>query len=194
MKALHLIAYRKRISTTMTDLISQAVTIAGGGSVSVSPRCKVALDERRRVVALQSRDHHDFVHRSASARLAVAVAVGNVRYSAMGSIRAIAVLCRMLVIISLMTFGFGAPSMAVAGPPDCMAMMQAGHAATPDKAPDSGKSCPFADLCATASYFIDPAPASHFVSHDPIAVALATLDDQFGDGLTPLPPTRPPRA
>jgi hypothetical protein len=111
----------------------------------------------------------------------------------MGSIRAMAALCRMLVIMSLMSFGFGAPAVAAAEPPDCMAMMQAGHAATSDGMPDSGKSCPFADLCATASYFIDPAPSSHFVSHDAVEAALVTLDDEFGDGLTPLPPTRPPR-
>ena len=138
-------------------------------------------------------NHHESVLRGDRARLAAAVAVDNVRYSRMGSIRAIAVLCRMLVIIGLTTFGFGAPAMAVARPPDCMTMMQAEHAA-PEKMPDSGKSCPFADLCATASYFIAPAPASHFVAHDPTVVALAKLDDEFGDGLTPLPPARPPRA
>ena len=138
--------------------------------------------------------HHESVPQGVGARLTVAVAVDNVRYSAMGSLRATAVLCRILVIIGLTALGFGAPAVAVAGPPDCMTMMQAGHSATPEKMPDSGKSCPFADLCATASYFIAPAPASHIVSHDPIAAALATLEDEFGDGLTPLPPIRPPRA
>jgi hypothetical protein len=118
----------------------------------------------------------------------------------MESIRAIAVLCRMLVIVSLMSFGFGAPAMAGGGPPDCMAMMQSAqmtqsdHASTPDKMPDSGKSCPFADLCATAAFFVEPAPASHFVSLDPIEVALLPFNDQFGDGLTPIPPSRPPRS
>jgi hypothetical protein len=110
-------------------------------------------------------------------------------------IRALALSCRMLVIISLMSFGFAAPVIAAGDKsPDCMAMMQLGHASIPDTMPDSGKSCPFADLCAAASYFIDPAPASHFVWQDPIEVALVALDDEFGDGLTPLPPSRPPRA
>jgi hypothetical protein len=118
-----------------------------------------------------------------------------VRYSAMESIRAIAVLCRMLVIISLMSLGFGAPAMAAGGPPDCMAMMQSYHASTtPDKMPESGKVCPFADLCATAGFFIEPASVSHSVSHDPVEAALVVFDDHFGDGLTPLPPSRPPRA
>jgi hypothetical protein len=115
-------------------------------------------------------------------------------------IRATALLCRMLVIMSLMSLGFGAPAMAGGGPPDCMAMMQSAqtmqsdHASTPDKMPDSGKSCPFADLCATAAFFVEPAPASQFVSLDPIEVALLPLDDQFRDGLTPIPPSRPPRS
>jgi hypothetical protein len=112
----------------------------------------------------------------------------------MGLVRAIAVSCRMLVVISLTSLGFGAPAVAAGGPSDCMAMMQSGHDLSGDKMPDSGKSCPFADLCAAASYFIDPAPASHFVSHDPGDVALVMFDDESGDGLKPTPPSRPPRA
>jgi hypothetical protein len=118
----------------------------------------------------------------------------------MGSVRAIGLLCRMLVIISLMTFGFGAPAIAGGGSPDCMAMMrsnqmmQSDHASIPDKMPDSGKLCPFADFCATAGFFVEPAPVSNLVSHDPIEVALAPFDDEFGDGLMPIPPSRPPRA
>jgi hypothetical protein len=117
----------------------------------------------------------------------------------MGLIRTMGLLCRLLVVVSLMSFGFGAPAMAGGGPPDCMAMMQSAqmqsdHASTPDKMPDSGKSCPFADLCATAAFFVEPAHASHFVSLDPIEVALLPFDDQFGDGLTPIPPSRPPRS
>lgn len=112
----------------------------------------------------------------------------------MGSIRAIAALCRMLVIASLMSFGFGAPVSAASGPPDCMAMMQSSHASTPDRMPDSGKFCPFADLCATANYFTVPSPALRFVSHEPIEVALVMFDDESGDGLKPIPPSRPPRA
>ena len=38
-------------------------------------------------------------------------------------VRAIGLLCRMLVIMSLISLGFGAPAMAAGGPPDCMAMM-----------------------------------------------------------------------
>jgi hypothetical protein len=115
-------------------------------------------------------------------------------------IRATAVLCRMLVIISLMSLGFGAPATAGGGPPDCMTMMQSAqmmqsdHASTADKMPDSGKFCRFADLCAAAAFFVEPAPASHFVSLDPIEVALLLFDDQIGDGLTPIPPSRPPRS
>jgi hypothetical protein len=100
----------------------------------------------------------------------------------------------MLVIISLMAVGFGAPAMARVGSPDCMATMQANHASLPDKMPDSGKSCPFADFCATAGFFVEPAFASNFVSHDPVALALPPFDDEFGDGLMPIPPSRPPRA
>jgi len=107
-------------------------------------------------------------------------------------IRAIALSCRMLVIVSLVSLGFGAPAMAAGGPPDCMAMMQSSHG--PDKMPDSGKSCPFADLCATAGFFIEPASVSHSVSHDPVVATLVVFDDHFGDGLPPLPPSRPPRA
>ena len=118
----------------------------------------------------------------------------------MGSVRAIGLFCRMLVIVSLMSFGFGAPTMAAGGSADCMAMMlsaqtaQSDHASIPDKMPDTGKSCPFADFCATAGFFVEPAPASHFVSLDPIEVALLPFDDQFGEGLTPIPPSRPPRS
>jgi hypothetical protein len=117
-----------------------------------------------------------------------------------GSVRAIALFCRMLVIASLMSFGFGAPTMAASGSPDCMAMMltaqtaQSDHVSIPDKTPDTGKSCPFADFCATASFFVEPAPAFKLFSHDPIEVALIAFDDEFGDGLTPIPPSRPPRA
>jgi hypothetical protein len=145
-------------------------------------------------------NHHESVRRSKRARQAVACPMDFVRYSPMESIRAIALLCRLLVIVSLVSLGFGAPAMAASGPPDCMAMMQSAqmiqsdHASTPDKMPDSGKSCPFADLCATAAFFVEPAPASHFVSLDPIEVALLPFDDQFGDGLTPIPPSRPPRS
>ena len=120
--------------------------------------------------------------------------------SPVGSVRAIGLFCRVLVIVSLMSFGFGAPTMAAGGSPDCMAMMlsaqtaQSDHASIPDKMPDTGKSCPFADFCATAGFFVEPAIASHSVSHDPIDVVLVVLDDEFGDGLTPLPPSRPPRA
>jgi hypothetical protein len=45
----------------------------------------------------------------------------------------------MLVIVSLTSFGFGAPTMAGGGSPDCMAMMlsaqtaQSDHASIPDK-------------------------------------------------------------
>ncbi len=112
----------------------------------------------------------------------------------MGFVRAIGLLCRMLVIISLVTFAFRAPAMAGAESPDCMAMMQAANSSIPDKMPDSGKSCPFADLCATAAFFVEPAPASHFISLDPIEVALLPFNDQFGDGLAPIPPSRPPRS
>jgi hypothetical protein len=112
----------------------------------------------------------------------------------MWSVRAIGLLCRVVVIISLMMFGFGAPAMAGGGSPDCMRMMQLNHASTSDKMPDTGKPCPFVDLCAATAFFIEPAPASHFVSHEPIEVVLLPLDDQFGDGLMPLPPNRPPRA
>jgi hypothetical protein len=117
-----------------------------------------------------------------------------------GSVRAIGLLCRMLVIMSLMSFGFGAPAMAGGGSPDCMAMMasaqapQSDHASIPDKMPDTGKSCPFADFCATAGFFVEPAPAFNLISHDPIEVVLLPFDDEFGDGLTPIPPSRPPRA
>jgi hypothetical protein len=100
----------------------------------------------------------------------------------------------MLVIISLMMVGFGAPAMAGGGSPDCMAMMQLNHASTPDKIPDTGKSCPFVDLCATSAFFIEPAPASHFVSPEPVKMALLPLGEQFGDGLMPIPPSRPPRS
>jgi hypothetical protein len=118
----------------------------------------------------------------------------------MGSVRAMGLLCRMLVIISLMSFGFGAPAMARGGSPDCMAMMRSGqmiqtnHASIPDKMPDSGKSCPFADFCATAGFFVEPAVVFDLISHDPIEVALVPFDDEFGDGLMPIPPSRPPRA
>jgi hypothetical protein len=117
-----------------------------------------------------------------------------------GSVRAIRLLCRMLIIVSLMSFGFGAPTMAAGGSPDCMAMMlsaqtaQSDHASIPDKMPDTGKACPFADFCATAAFFVEPAPAFNLISHDPIEVALLPFDDEFGDGLTPIPPSRPPRA
>jgi len=114
--------------------------------------------------------------------------------------RAISLLCRTLVVISLMTFGFGAPVMARDGSPDCMAMMQSAqtmqsdHTSTPDKMPDTSKSCPLAYLCATAGFFVEPTPAFHFVSHDPIDVVSLPFDDQVGDGLTPIPPIRPPRS
>jgi len=103
-------------------------------------------------------------------------------------------LCRILVVISLTMFGFRASAMAGAGSPDCMAMMQLKHASTPDEMPDSGKSCPSTDLCATAAFFVEPASASHFVSLVLIEAALLPFDDQFGDGLTPIPPSRPPRS
>ena len=112
----------------------------------------------------------------------------------MGLVRAITLLCRMLVVVSLATFGFGAPAMAASGPPDCMAMMQVSHASMPDKMPDSGKSCPFADLCATAAFFVEPVSVSSFVVLDLVDAALLPFDETFGDGLTPLPPIRPPRA
>jgi hypothetical protein len=105
----------------------------------------------------------------------------------------------MLVIVSLISFGFGAPAMASDGSPDCMAMMasaqtaQSDHASIPDKMPDTGKACPFADFCATAGFFVEPAPAFILISHDPIEVALIPFDDEFGDGLMPIPPSRPPR-
>jgi hypothetical protein len=105
----------------------------------------------------------------------------------------------MLVIISLMAFGFGSSAMASGGSPDCMAMMQSAQMmqsehATPHEMPAAGKSCPLADLCAAAAFFVELDPASHFISLDPIEVALLPFDDQFGDGLTPIPPSRPPRA
>jgi hypothetical protein len=105
----------------------------------------------------------------------------------------------MLVIVSLMSFGFGAPTMADGGSPGCMAMMpsaqtaESDHVSIPDKMPDTGKSCPFADFCATAGFFVEPTPAFKLFSHDPIEVALIAFDDEFGDGLTPIPPGRPPR-
>jgi hypothetical protein len=109
----------------------------------------------------------------------------------------------MLVIISLMAFGFGSPAMARGGSSDrtgCMAMMQSAQMmqsehATPHEMPASGKPCPLADLrAATAGFFVEPAPAFNLISHDPIEVALIPFDDEFGDGLTPIPPSRPPRA
>jgi len=117
-----------------------------------------------------------------------------------GSVRAIGLLCRMLLIVSMISFGFGAPTMAGGGSPDCMAMMlpaqtaQSDHASIPDKMPDTGKSCLCADFCATAGFFVEPAPAFDLISHDRIEVALIPFDDEFGDGLTPIPPSRPPRA
>jgi hypothetical protein len=100
----------------------------------------------------------------------------------------------MLVIISLTSLGFGAPAVAASGPPDCMAMMQAGHGSSGDKMRDSGKSCPFADLCAVANYFVDPAPPSHFAPHDPVELGRVAFDDELGDGVKPTPPSRPPRS
>jgi hypothetical protein len=117
-----------------------------------------------------------------------------------GSLHAIGLFCRMLVIMSLMSFGFAGPTMAAGGSPDCMAMMlsaqtaQSDHASIPDKMPDTGKACQLADFCATAGFFVEPAPAFNLISHDPIEVALIPFDDEFGDGLTPIPPSRPPRA
>src|ERR1700722_13952823 len=105
-----------------------------------------------------------------------------------GSVRAIGLFCRVLVIVSLMSFGFGAPTMAAGGSPDCMAMMlsaetpQPDHASIPDKMPNTGKSCPFADFCATAAFFVEPTLTFNSVSLDPIEVALLPFDDQFGDG------------
>src|SRR5260221_14597367 len=99
-----------------------------------------------------------------------------------GSVRGIGLFCRMLVIVSLMSFGFGAPTMASDGSPDCMAMMlsaqtpQSDQASIPDKMPDTGKACPSADFCATAGFFVEPAPAFNLVSHDPIEVALLPFD------------------
>lgn len=106
-----------------------------------------------------------------------------------------------LVIIALMAGSATFPAMAAGTSPDCMGMMQSDDAApmtqsdtgAPMKTPDACKICPFAALCATAGFFVDPAPGELFPVRYPIEVANFAFHEDFDDGLPPRPPARPPR-
>ncbi|MBR1208118.1 MULTISPECIES: hypothetical protein [unclassified Bradyrhizobium] len=98
-----------------------------------------------------------------------------------------------LAILGLVAGSAAFPAMAAGMSPDCMAMMQSDGAAAPAKAPDAGKICPFAALCATAGIFIEPAPGDLLTVRYPVEVANPAFDESADEGLPPRPPARPPR-
>ena len=97
-------------------------------------------------------------------------------------------------IIALMAGIVNFPAMASGMSPDCMAMMQSeGAPATPSKAPDAPKICPFAALCATAGIFIEPASGELLPVRYPVEVANFAFNENTAEGISPRPPARPPR-
>jgi hypothetical protein len=111
--------------------------------------------------------------------------------------RAISLLRRIvasLAIIALMAGTANFPAMAAGMSPDCMAMMQSeGAPATPSKAPDAPKICPFAALCATAGIFVEPASSELLPVRYPVEVANFAFNESTAEGISPRPPARPPR-
>jgi hypothetical protein len=98
-----------------------------------------------------------------------------------------------LAIIALMAGIVNFPAMAAGMSPDCMAMMQSEGGASPSKAPDAPKTCPFAALCATAGIFIEPASGELLPVRYPVDVANFTFNESTAEGISPRPPARPPR-
>jgi hypothetical protein len=101
---------------------------------------------------------------------------------------------RLLIVIAIATSGFAVPAMASNGPPDCLAMMQAGQTEAPQQTPDLQKICPFAGLCATAGYFVGPKLPQASSLRYSTQVATLVVDDTSGQGLGAIPLLHPPKS